>query len=346
MVDLVVNKHIQYHLDVLTDKKALIVVLPDLISNYRLHYPYKDSELNVDLKYINTYADDYDVILIDYTTNYVRHELEETIYRLLSQYVLPKPWFIITSNFKYYNSQHSHIIYYPIYAIDGLDLNRTTNIEIKDQRSHNICFLTYHYHLHRILIMLELYTQTNFESCLINLPKFDSINDSCRQSLNNSLPYLTTAERQLVNDMFKLAPLFADTADLQENIVNLNNRAFSNSYINIFTESDHPRPWVTEKSIKPFLSGQFFAVFGHPNAYVHLKELGFDLFEDYIPMPQHQDFRQNLKELMNIIIDLIPKIQSVWDDTYDRRLHNYRLARSPELRDRLCCGLITGLNSI
>jgi hypothetical protein len=344
MVDLVINQHIQYHLDPITDKKAFIVTLPDLIPTYKYHR--STTDLTVDLTYINTCPNDYDIIIIDYATNYMRSELEENICNQLSQHTLPKPWIIITSDFKYFNQQHKHIVYYPIYLIDGLDKGGNTEIEIKNQRSHNICFLTYHYHWHRVLILLSLYQSMQFESCLVNLPKLDTLTESQAQSLKNSYMHLTSTEKLLVDEMFKLAPLTADPADLQDELVNLENSAFHNSYINIFTESDYSNPFVTEKSVKPFLSGQFFAVFCHPDAYLHLKELGFDLFEDYLPMPQHKNFRQNLKELMTMINELIPKIQLVWDHTYDRRLHNYTLARSSELRDKLCYVLRTHLNSI
>jgi hypothetical protein len=194
--------------------------------------------------------------------------------------------------------------------------------------------------------MLELYQQLRFNSCLINLPKLDTLTESRVESLTNSFAHLTTLEQQLVDEMFKLAPIVADDTDFQEEIVNLENRAFHDSYINIFTESDYSNPFVTEKSVKPFLSGQFFAVFGHPTAYIHLKELGFDLFEDYLPMPQHDDFRQNVRELIETISNLIPKIDAVWDATYERRLHNYRLSRSAKLRDQLCYELRIRLNSV
>jgi len=98
--------------------------------------------------------------------------------------------------------------------------------------------------------------------------------------------------------------------------------------------------------VKPFLSGQFFAVFNNPAAYQHLKDLGFDLFEDYLPMPQYDNFRQNIKELMESINNLIHKIDTVWDATYERRLHNYQLSRSAELRDRLCYELSRRLNTV
>jgi hypothetical protein len=344
MVDLVVNQHIQYHLDYITDKKAFTVTMVDLVINptHRNH----GDRIIIDLTCIDDCLDEHDIIIIDCATNYIRTGNEEHIYNQLSQHTLPKPWIIITSDFKYYNQQHSHIIYYPVYLIDGLDKGGNTEIEIKNQRSYNTCFLTYHYHLHRILVMLALYTQNNFESCLINLPKLSTLSESQQQSLNNSLAYLTADEQQLVSDMFKMAPIVADIADLQGEIVDVNNKAFYDSYINIFTESDYPNPFVTEKSVKPFLSGQFFAVFNNLDAYLHLKDLGFDLFEDYLPMPRHNNFRQNVKELIETISNLIPQIDAVWDSTYERRLHNYQLSRSAELRDRLCYELSRRLNSV
>jgi len=344
MVDEVLNQHIQYHLDYITNKKVFIVTLMDLVVGYS--YFKATTDIKLDLTYINSCPNECDFILIDYATNYSRVDIEETIFNQLSQHSLPKPWAIITSNFKYFNQLHSHIIYYPIYLIDGLDKGGNTAIEIKNQRSHNICHLTYHYHWHRVLILLALYKDMNFESCLVNLPELHALTASQTQSLQNSFVYLSETEQQSVSDMFKLAPIVADLRDSQIEIVDLNNKAFYDSFINIFTESDYPRPFVTEKSVKPFLSGQFFAVFNHPDAYIHLKDLGFDLFEDYLPIPQHNNFRQNIKELMELISNLITKIDVVWDSTYERRLHNYRLSRSAELRDRLCYELSGRLNTV
>lgn len=338
MVD---NKHLQSHLDCITNKKIFIITISDLSLKQN-----SSSNFKFDLSYIDQCSDEYDVILIDNTTPYSRENIEEIIYDQLSQHTLLKPWLIITSDFKFYHQQHSHIIYYPFYLIDSLDKNSNIEIEIKNQRPYNICFLTYYYHWHRILVLLSLYQRMNFASCLINLSVETTLNNTQAQILKGSIVQLTVAEQQLVNKMFKLAPLIADPTDLQDEIVNIKNRAFSDSFINVFTESNYPTPFVTEKSIKPFLSGQFFAVLGHPSAYVHLKELGFDLFEDYIPMPQHEDFRQNLNELMNKIDELTPRLADAWNDTYLRRLHNYTLARSPELRNKLCYELCTRLNNI
>lgn len=344
MADDVVNEHIQSHIVRLTEKKAFVVAITDLIIGYS-HYQ-KIKDIDIDLTYINTCPDDCDIIVIDYTTNYTRFEIEEDIFKLLSQHAIAKPWIILTSDIRYYNKEHSHIVYYPIHFIDGIDKGSNTDVEIKNHRAHNICFLTYHFHWHRVILLLYIYKHIGLNSCLINLPKLDALTESQAQSLKNSFVYLTKDEKEITDEIFKLAPLVADATDPQIEILNIDNKAFCDSYVNIFTESDYPKPIVTEKSIKPFLSGQFFAVLGHPSAYTHLKELGFDLLEDILPMPQHSSFRQQAQELVEATNTLLPNINLVWDQTYERRLHNYKLARSPELRDKLCFDFQKHLNSI
>lgn len=187
MVDAVVNQHIQYHLDYITNKQVFIVTIPDIVLDYS--YFVSTKNITVDMTYINSCPDNSDFILIDYATNYIRAGIEEILYEQLKQYTLPKPWAIITSDFKYYYQPHENIVYYPIYLIDGLDKGGNTPIEIKKQRSHNMCFLTYHYHWHRLLAMLEIYENIGLDTCLINLPTVDSMNDSQRQSLQHSLRF-------------------------------------------------------------------------------------------------------------------------------------------------------------
>lgn len=333
MVDTVVNQHIQYHLDYITDKKVFIVTMPDIVLDYS--YFVSTQDITVDMTYINSCPDEYDFILIDYSTNYIRAGIEEILYNQLKQYPISKPWAIITSEFKYYYQPHEHIIYYPIYLIDGLDKGGNTPIEIKNQRSHSLCFLTYHYHWHRLLAMVEIYKNIGLDQCLVNLPTLASLSESQQQSLRNSRRYLTTDEQKHIDAMFELAPLVADATDSQHEIVNLENRAFYDSYINVFTESDYPAPFATEKCVKPFLSGQFYAVIGNPAMYQHLRDLGFDLLDDYLPISTDKDLRVVLGKLTESIANLIPNMQEVWNETYNRRLHNYNLSRSTQLRNTL-----------
>lgn len=340
-MDEVVSQHINSHLVRLTDKRALIVTLPDLIKTYRYDQNNK-GVLTVDPTYILENESIYDCVIIDYTTNYIRESLEIEIYNQLAQSNIKKPWVIITADVEYYGKEHPGILYYPIYLIDGIDKGSNTEIDIEQLRTHNLCFLTYHYHWHRLVILTELYKTFRFESCLINLPRFDQLTHSQRQSLENSKRFVNN--ETMISDMWKMAPIVADVSDLQEEIVDLNNRAFSDSYINVFSESDYDNVFATEKCVKPFLSGQFYAVFANPKIYIHLKELGFDLLDDYYTVTNGETYQQKVESLISNINHNKKNLSQQWKESYTRRAHNYKLSRSPWLRNKLTIKLRNWLN--
>jgi hypothetical protein len=323
--------HIKQHLDLLnlTTKKILIVDNADLLTD-------------------NISTDSYDSMIFDCATPYLGNVTELDIYVSLNKLNLPIDWAIITSNFTYYKSNIPKILYYPIYFIDGIDKGSYTTIDIWSQRLHNLSFLTYHLHWHRLLSLLALYKQKWFNTCLINLLPINQLNASQLQGYQNGIISLNLTELAELTELFKLTPLVADETDDQREIVNIQNRSFSDCYVNMFTESDYPREFITEKSIKPFLSGQFFAIIANNEIYTHLQELGFDLLLDYIDVRTVENTQGNLRNHIDITIkqisNLLPNIKQAWDDTYIRRKHNYELARSPALRNELCRELLEHLN--
>lgn len=290
----------------------------------------------------------YDIMIFDYSTTYRRYINELTVVDSLTQLNLSIPWLIITSNFTYYKSNNTKILYYPIYFIDGIDKGSYTTIDIRSQRLHNLSFLTYHLHWHRLLSLLALYKQKWFNTCLINLLPINQMNASQLQSYQHGIQSMPPDEISSLQDLFRLAPFVADDTDNQLEIANIQNRAFTHCYINMFTESDYCNLFITEKSIKPFLSGQFFAILAHTKMYEHLHELGFDLLNEYIDMQTIENTQDNLRNhidtTINQISNLLPNIKQVWDDTYIRRKHNYELARSSALRNELCRELLEHLN--
>lgn len=320
------KQHIKQHLERLTTANVLIVDESDLLAN----------------RIVST--DLYDSIVFDYATPYVQQFNELNIVELLTQLNLTIPWVIVTSNFMYYNGNNPRIIYYPIYFIDGIDKANGNRIEIWGPRLYNLSFMSYHLHWHRLLSLISLYKQKWFDTCLINLLPTAQMNTSQLQGYQNGIVWLNENELVLLDGLFKLAPLVADDTDDQLEIVHIQNRAFTQCYINMLTESDYCNLFITEKSIKPFLSGQFFAIIAHRGVYTHLQDLGFDLLLDYIDVRSTENARAHIDSVVQQISTLLPNIKQAWDNTYKRRKHNYELARSPALRNELCRELIEQLN--
>lgn len=144
MHDYTIQQHVSRHLSLLTNKKILVVTLNDIVNGYTFDSQMVDFSVNID--YILERANKYDAIVIDYATTYLRDCIEEDLYNQLSAHDIPISWVILTSTVKYYKSLHPGIVYYPIHLIDGLDKSRDIEINIKEPRKNNICFLTFHYH--------------------------------------------------------------------------------------------------------------------------------------------------------------------------------------------------------
>jgi hypothetical protein len=286
-----------------------------------------------------------DKLIIDLSTVYSRAVSEKEIQEKFSKLNINIPWTIITSNSDYYKKDESNIIYYPFYLLDGIASGSKKDVNIVSLRSNIAGYLTYHLHWHRLLILIQLVKQHWFSKCLVNLEKIEDFTESQLNSYIGSLPRLTQDEQIQVKELFKLAPLIADTTDLQEEIVNIKNVAFTDAYINILTESDYPNNFITEKSIKPFLAGQFSAVIAHPKVYKHLEELGFDLLSDYINLNTGTlDIRQNIKNIIKQITTIEDNIEELWNLSYVRRLHNYNLIRDPKTFNTLTNDLQNWLN--
>ena len=278
-----------------------------------------------------------DKLIIDMSTLYLRDNKEKLVRERFRRLGLSIPWTIITSDVTYYGKNEPNIVYYPIYLIDGILKGRDTTINIKHNRQHLACFLTYHLHYHRLLMFIALHNQPWFNSCLVNLQEVSKMTSSQLQGYTNGCDSLTDDEKNQAIELLKLAPLVADTNDQQIEIVDINNKAFRDACVNIFTESDYPNGnFITEKSIKPFLSGQIPAVIAHPTVYKHLEELGFDMLNECINLNTDTlDIRYNIAHLMKEVDQLSTNIEEKWNNSYTQRLHNYNLARSPDLINNL-----------
>jgi hypothetical protein len=105
-----------------------------------------------------------------------------------------------------------------------------------------------------------------------------------------------------------------------------------NSYINLVSESDDGKDtigfFITEKSVKPFLFAQFPIFLGKPGLVKHLREYGFDMFDDLIDH-SYDDIEDIDERTDAIYMELLKmnthggNIQNMVFGRYNRFLNNY-----------------------
>lgn len=120
------------------------------------------------------------------------------------------------------------------------------------------------------------------------------------QSLHGQKPIIknTFIPEDKFNEFVQILPRQYEKGKNMEHDHTLNNPAFSNAYAHIYTESEIEMPVVTEKTFKPFMSGQIpipLACKGHLR---YLKNLGFHTFDDLLG--QEFDFLDPYYKMLKI----------------------------------------------
>jgi hypothetical protein len=102
--------------------------------------------------------------------------------------------------------------------------------------------------------------------------------------------------------------------------------AYTDSYINLVTETDMSNAFVTEKTWKPVASAQLFLIVGHKNAIEHLRDMGVDTFDDIVDHNYYDsepDWQQRIQKIHRVLDDLlIQDLESIYKDTEQRRTSN------------------------
>ena len=117
--------------------------------------------------------------------------------------------------------------------------------------------------------------------------------------------------------------------------------AYTQAYCNIVTESEceeYPYsrninlPVVTEKSYKPFMSGQVPVMLAAQGHIAYFKSLGFEMMEDLLPAEFDQ---MNVPQKIDTVVALVSKGKEFIEDFYFGHLkeiqHNYQLINSEKV---------------
>ena len=107
---------------------------------------------------------------------------------------------------------------------------------------------------------------------------------------------------------------------------NIIHPAFTNSYINLVTETDMSIAFVTEKTWKPIASAQLFLIVGHRNAVAHLRSMGVDTFDDIVDHDYYDnepDWQLRIQKIHQVIDNLLSQdLESIYQVTQQRRIAN------------------------
>lgn len=167
------------------------------------------------------------------------------------------------------------------------------NLKIKDinenyQKKYIFSCLNHHINNYRILNLIYLF-KNNLELC--TLLTFKSLNECSNIDfiLNHIKVNHLDEYNYFYNNILNKLPIvnndvvpYLNMISKTDVLFDYSNSAHTNCYVSIITESDEFSNYISEKTVKCLLAGQFFVIVSGQNVIKHLKELGFDTYDDII----------------------------------------------------------------
>jgi hypothetical protein len=114
--------------------------------------------------------------------------------------------------------------------------------------------------------------------------------------------------------------------------------AFSNTYLNIITESVTEAGFYSEKTFKPLAAGQLFFMLSAANATRPLKLLGFETFDDNFnnhEYEQSMSYTERSDQLVNLLDSIYSNIEEIYFSNLPELRHNQQYAFSDTFRERI-----------
>lgn len=112
--------------------------------------------------------------------------------------------------------------------------------------------------------------------------------------------------------------------------------AFSDTYLNIITETTHSRSFLSEKSFKPLAAGQLFLIVGGSETNEAFKFLGFETFDNPFNFHNYLNYKHFIDRI-DKMFDLLENIDIV-EQLYFENIHaleyNQTLALSDNFRQK------------
>ena len=248
----------------------------------------------------------------------------------------------VTSDFKYYQTDHPYIVYFPCwYFVSTVDTGNIGNrlLTSHDIQSHRPWILSCFNHtprLERAKNYIALSKQPWFDQCKISFgPKATNNTHIIDAAMSGIKLYLDAEEFNFIQSVVPRYIDIDNEPSTDIGVISNTSLAHGQCYIDLVVESTLHHAFISEKSWKPLLSGQLFLILGPIGIVAHLRQLGIDTFSDIIDHSYDQE--SNLDKKISMIINELNQLinqglDAIWDNTYERRKANLELVLSEKFK--------------
>jgi hypothetical protein len=246
---------------------------------------------------------------------------------------------VLSGDIGHFKNPKPNIAYFPYWYLSQQSIPpREIKADLNQNRKYKLSCLNRRSRYHRVENYVRLKSQPYFDKLLFVMHNnFDQENE-IKEAPNSTGQSLDTVwNESYINEFLLDCPSFEEH---QINDHTVDHPAYTDSYVNYVTESSAKSDilFLSEKTWKPFIAGQFGIWLGNPGTVEFLRSIGFDVFDDLIDhsYDYELDFHQRIKLLHQSISQImIMDLEQLFISTEQRRLHNQNLFYSDSLKNLL-----------
>jgi hypothetical protein len=242
-------------------------------------------------------------------------------------HLLNKPYVVLNGDYTQYN-------YHPFWLVTSHWWAQTDPNEFPLTRKHRVGVRSRALRPARIYVLLQLTKKSYYAE----LAHWWGIHEDL-SVLNDLLPQLEIDQATAMFPVLNNLPAYTNEVN-EYDLVGSIQHGIDESYLNIVLETyaDSNEPFVSEKIFKPIRGGQLFLVQGAAGSVELLRKLGFDVYDDFINHNHYDhdpDWRRRTDLMLEVLDQIYPNIETIYQQTLARRIANAQYLRSPKLIKRI-----------
>jgi len=246
----------------------------------------------------------------------------------------------------YLNNKFTHNNYYPFWLVNSITWAKQDTVDIVAKKPYNIVCLNSKIRYTRLYVLYKLLKKSYIDTIKIvgGIESIDQIFHEDDDRLGDQQLLFEEhhiAAKELISKFCDING-YCDFATEEDKVKSIAHN-MDTAYLQVVNES---RPelsaFVSEKIFKPLRAGQLFLLHGSAGTVEHIRQLGFDTFDDYIDHSRydHEPNWQRRADLMLTVLDDIQSnIENIYYATTERRQQNIDLFKKSELMDHVVAGI-------
>jgi len=289
---------------------------------------------NHDTVIFNLTRDQYHGVLRNQTVKKIKYELDRKGFNNI---------FYITNEIEHIESSDDRIFFCPIWFYSKYLDYKSNNYEIKTHRNHTLSCLNRFPFPHKVYVYFKLMSENYDNKNLISFYGLkDPYNLQRQMDINDLWDIPVSIKNMIVNSGFLKEKCCVPEDNLWNNDHSILHPAFSDTYLNIITESTHCTTFFTEKTCKPLCAGQLFLSPNAKNNVTALRHLGFEVFDSELDSHSY-DSEDNFITRIDKMFLLLSKIYTDIPDIYYKNFDKIKYNREYFLSDKFIDNLLKPL---